>query len=85
MESVKQREGEWNEKLKLKDYLVEEEQYKNKQLEDKIEELKKELDLALQAKNKVGDIQLSFEAELDKKNETIHGLEEEIEKLKDDV
>ena len=44
MEAIKRKEDEWVEKLKMKDYLLDEEQYKNKQLEDKVEELKKEVD-----------------------------------------
>lgn len=44
METIKNKEGEWIEKLKMKDFLLDEEQYKNKQMEDQIEELKKELD-----------------------------------------
>lgn len=41
MESVRKKEDEWAEKLRMKDRLLEEEQDKNSALEDKIVELKK--------------------------------------------
>ena len=69
----------------MKDYLIDEEQYKNKQMEDKIEELKKDLDKATHESLKAVDIQLKHESELDKKDEIIHSLQEEIMKLKDEI
>ena len=85
MEAVKKKEDEWIQKLKMKDFLLDEEQYKNKQLEDKIEELKKELDQVTSEKLKVVDLQLQHDSELDKKDTVIHSLEEDIEKLKDEI
>lgn len=41
MESVKKKEEVFNEKIQMKDFLIEEEQYKNKKLEEQIEEIKK--------------------------------------------
>ena len=40
MDSVRKKEDEWLEKLRFKDRLLEEEQDKNKVLEDRIEDLK---------------------------------------------
>ena len=57
----------------------------NKEWEEKVKQVQAEMEERSKQTNQIMDVRLEFEAMLDKKDQLIHDLMEQIVKLKDDI
>ena len=73
------------EKLQLKDDEILEEQHKSRELEKKLKDLKKEIQEQTKSTLLTDDLKLEFEGHIEKKDEFITQLSDEILKLREDM